>query len=535
MQKKASACSLFCQNFISVIFFMLCSFSVWAQPSFNANFTIDEIGPGSTTTLIYTINNTDPVNPVSDLAFTHILPANVTIATPSQALSECINGLLVAPEGGNTITFTDGRIAAATDCTIQLNVESSVPGTYTHTTGDLTSDAGNSGTATANLIINADRPGFTKSFSPGTVNFGDRSTLTFTIDNTLNTNTANAFVFTDNLPVGMVIADPTGVSTDCPDPITAITAIPGSQQLSHAGAFGVTNLAAGATCSISVDVLALARGRLNNTTSNLTSFSSGFQPENNGMAGDVLMVNSIGDIQLTQSFLDDPVVPGDQVVLEFELTNLNRDFDVTDISFDNDLDATLNGLVATGVPLNNVCGAGSTISGTSLLSLNGASLSPNESCSFSVTLQVPAAASSGVYPNPTTQPTGQITGQPTNGNIATDNLFVNFAPQLSKSFTPGTITAGEATTIFCGAGSFASNSLVIGENTLTIAGASLAPGGSCNFSVDLLTSLNTPSGTYTNTTQAITATLSGQTFTGHSASADLTIIETPDLRMKFQS
>ncbi len=556
---------------ITTLLAMLFSFSVRAQPSFNASFIIDEIGPGSTTTLIYTIDNTDPVNPVSDLAFINVLPAGLIIATPSQAISECINGLLVAPEGGGTITFTDGRIAAATDCTIRLNIESSIPGTYTNTTGDLTSDAGNSGTATANLTVNAERPGFTKNFSPSTVNFGDRSTLTFNVDNSINTNDARSLRFTDDLPVGMVIADPANVFTDCPDPINVITAIPGSQQLSYFPPNSIPALMAGATCSVSVDVLAQARGRLNNTSSNLTSIGSSFTLEDSGMAGDVLMVNSIGDIQLTQSFLDDPVLPGDEVVLEFELTSLNRNFDVTDINFTNDLNATLSGLVATGLPLNDVCGMGSTISGTSLLSLNGASLNPNETCSFSVTLQVPAVAPSGVYPNPTSQPTGQVTGQPTNGNIATDNLFVNFAPQLTKSFTPDILTPGETTSMeftitnpsvvdtateisftdnlsafmsgatvvalpaagSCGAGSNFFTSIVVAQTIFNMTGANLAPGDSCTFSVDLNTASNTPPGTYTNTTQAITANLSGQVVTGKQASADLTIRDIPELSMNF--
>ncbi len=552
---------------------MLFSFSVRAQPSFDASFIIDEIGPGSTTTLIYTIDNTDPVNPVSDLAFVNVLPAGLIIATPSQAISECINGLLVAPEGGGTITFTDGRISAATDCTIRLNVESSLPGTYNNTTGDLTSDAGNSGGATDDLTVSTDRPGFTKNFSPNTVNFGDRSTLTFTIDNSANSDAVNTITFIDNLPIGMVISDPSGLSTNCPDPITAITAIPDSQQISYNGNFATTTLNAGATCSVSVDVKAQARGRLNNTSDNLNVRNQTFQPLESGMAGDVLIVNSTGDIQLTQSFLDDPVSPGDQVNLQIELMNLNRNFNVTDISFINDLDTTLSGLVATGLPLNDVCGTGSSLSGISVLTLNSANLGPEESCTFTVTLDVPPAAVSGVYPNATSQPTGQITGQPTNGNIATDNLFINFAPQLTKSFTPDTITAGETTSMeftitntsaidtvtdiafsdnlsaflsgalisalpangFCGAGSLAFTTINAGGTFFQIAGANLAPGASCNFSLDLNTSNNTPPGTYTNTTGSISANIGGQNFMGKSASANLTINDAPELNMTFEN
>ena len=66
----------------------------------------------------------------------------------------------------------------------------------------------------------------------------------------------------------------------------------------------------------------------------------------------------------------------------------------------------LAGLTATGLPLNNVCGTGSQISGTTLLSLSGGTLPPEGSCTFTVTLQVPAAATTGIYPNVSSEISG---------------------------------------------------------------------------------------------------------------------------------
>ena len=61
---------------------------------------------------------------------------------------------------------------------------------------------------------------------------------------------------------------------------------------------------------------------------------------------------------------------------------------VTEVSFADDLDAVLPGLVDSGLPASDVCGPGSALSGTSLLELSNASLGAGESCSFGVTLQV---------------------------------------------------------------------------------------------------------------------------------------------------
>ncbi len=45
--------------------------------------------------------------------------------------------------------------------------------------------------------------------------------------------------------------------------------------------------------------------------------------------------------------------------------------------------------MAAGLPASGFCGAGSTISGSGLLTVSGASLAPASSCTFSVTVQVP--------------------------------------------------------------------------------------------------------------------------------------------------
>lgn len=57
--------------------------------------------------------------------------------------------------------------------------------------------------------------------------------------------------------------------------------------------------------------------------------------------------------------------------------------------------------VAAGLPTNGVCGAGSVLTGTSLLILSKGTLPPGGSCLFTVTLPVPVGAASGSNPNTT--------------------------------------------------------------------------------------------------------------------------------------
>ena len=62
-------------------------------------FTPDTIGPGSTSTLTYTINNVEEVV-VENIAFSNTLPAGVTLATPAMAITDCAGATLTASDGG---------------------------------------------------------------------------------------------------------------------------------------------------------------------------------------------------------------------------------------------------------------------------------------------------------------------------------------------------------------------------------------------------------------------------------------------------
>jgi len=539
---------------------------------FSAEFTPDTIGPGSTSTLSFTITNPDS-SPVTALAFTNNLPAGVTIADPAQAFTDCAEATLSAPDGGSTITFSGGRLGGNAFCTISVEVTAATPGTHTNVSGDLTSSAGNSGTATDDLTVDTALPGFSKSFSPGSVNLGSRSTLTFTIDNSANASSVPNLDFTDNLPVGLMVADPpnTVVNNIGTSVLPAVvTAIPGSGViiLDSNGTGGFPAIAAGATGTISVDVIATAVGVIGNTTDPLLA-----DLVTAGKASGSIEVTAPGLLGAVMSFTDDPALPGGMVTLEFTITNYDRGFAATNISFTDDLDAVLSGLEAVGPLPSDPCGAGSTLTGTSVLTLTGGSLPAGGSCTFSVTLQVPPGAALGAFPNISSAITGDIDGPGIAGSPASDTLFVDTAPLLEKRFLSDPVGAGDTVTLeftltntsttssatdiefsdeldaflpgteatglpadgFCGPGS----TLVyiprgsFEPATLIVTGGSLNPDQSCTFTVDLRVPVGFPGGIVTNTTSPITATVDGKTSTGAPATADLTVVPAVRLTKEF--
>ncbi len=568
---------------LSFVVSALCASAASAQPDFSKSFNPPTIGPGSVSTLTFTIDNSGgPI--VQDLAFVDTLPSAVVIATPANAFTDCPNGILAAPGGGSTITLTDGDVAPGTVCSVSIDVTSATPGVHMNISGDLTSTAGNSGTAVADLTVATNLPGFSKSFSPTTLGLGGRSTLTFTIDNTLNGAQVFSLTFTDNLPAGLVVASPANAVNTCAAGFFTgglLTANPGSNLISLGFGAGadVAAVGAGATCTIMVDVTATGGGTLFNSTSNLQS--------SNGSAGKATAALSVPIEALTFSkrFIDDPVPAGSTVELEFTIFNNNRTDSATNIAFTDDLDGLLTGLAATGLPANNICGAGSQISGTGLLTFTGGNLPPEGSCTFSVTLQIPAAATSGGYPNITSTISGDVGGNGVVSAAATDTLFVEPVPVLTKEFLQvGTLTpdpvvgAGEDVVIRftidntstvsaatdiefvdelttflpfpvavtlppvpdppCGAGSSLTlislgtgrQGLLLSAGNLTAAGMA---GDSCTFDVTLTIPNGLPGGIYLNTTEPITATVDGATRTGEPAGDDLTIVNAPRLEKEF--
>ncbi len=533
-------------------------------PTFSKTFAPDTIGPGSVTTLTFVMTNQDPME-VTTLAFTDTLPAGVTLATPANAGTDCVDATLGAADGGSTVTFSGGRLPGFGSCTVTVDVTSSTVGVHTNVSGDLTSSFGNSGNATDDLTVATNRPGFSKSFAPSAIGLGGRSTLTFTIDNSANPALVFFVSFMDNLPTGMIVADPANALTDCTG--GTLTAVPGTGLIALGGA---SILSAGATCTVSVDVTGVDVGTHINVSGELLSTTGG-PTISSGKATATLTVTG-GTPSFTKAFLDDPVNPGGTVTLELTLTNLDRNFSLTNIAFTDDLDATLSGLVATGLPMNDICGTGSVLSGTSLLSLTGGTLAADGgSCTVSVTLQVPAGALAGAYPNVTSSVTADLNGSPIVGPPATETLFVNDAPLLTKTFLTNPVGAGDTVSVeftitntsststatniafldnlsgflsgvsvsslpaagFCGAGSSITTTTIGADLTLAMSGGNLAAGGSCTFTVDLLIPVGAPPGPYLNVTGPISALVDDFTQEGQGAADTLNVVGAPRLQKAF--
>lgn len=557
-------------------------FNGLSVPTFSMSFDPGTIGPGSTAVLRYTITETSGA-PVSDLAFVNTLPAGLILASPDGAMSSCGAGTFDVLAGAN-LSFVAGSVTAFASCEIEVLVTGVMPGTFMNVSGDLTSSAGNSGSASADLVIAADRPGFSKSFSSPTTVIGQRERLTFTFDNSLNPSAATNIQFNDTLPTGLVIADPANLTNTCNASITEpfpldftggdVIAQPGSSVISlPPAAFpNQAAVAAGGTCDIGVDVVSASIGVLDNISGAMVSAAPLSFLLENGRAVATLDAQG-GRILLIKEFLADPVPPGNNVVLRFTILNRDGLEAASDIRFDDDLDATLGGLVATVLPATDSCGTGSQLTGSSLLSFTGGQLDARSQCSFAVTLQVPAGAAPGIYANASSAIEADFGGmEPELGNVARDKLFVFAAPRLSKTFIENPAPSGGSTTIeftientsatatasdlaftdeltnflptplpvtlpaggFCGASSTINVGPVdAGAQGLLIQGGELAPGASCTFQVGVDLPAGLPPSVINNLTGPISGMVDGAALIGNSATAQLQILGAPTLTKTF--
>ncbi|MBK1790297.1 DUF11 domain-containing protein [Persicirhabdus sediminis] len=564
---------------ISLWIFCLLGLAVQADVSPSLILQPNTIGPGGATKLVYTIDNTNGT-PVTDVAFSINLPADVSIASPAVASTTLADAIVVAASGGNTISVTGGRMGASSSADVTVFVTSSVVGTHTITSGDLTSSAGNSGTATDDLVVDVNRALISMAFSPDSVFKGGRTTLQYVVSNPVGGGDISNLSFSTQLPAGFVVAEPTNIEHDFPagtasNPLyeqfiqtPAITAEAGGDHIdfsfngySHNGNTIINALLPGETLTLSIDIVADGRG-VNDL------FCDAFIQSAASYATTSILTQPV-DLLIEKKFLNDPVVPGSTVELEYTITNYSRSETVDNITFTDDLDAVLTGLVATGLPVTGVCGDGSQLSGSDLITLSSGSLAPGASETFVVTLLVPAEATAGSYASTSSL----VSSDSVAGNAASDTLFVQWAPILSINFLTDPIESGGSTTLecsltnpnggaaltdisfslnlsefisgvtpsslplagFCGAGSNSNVSQVGGHDLLIVSGASLAAGETCTFSFGFQLPQNVKGGTYEISSSAVSGTGSGDVYTGAAASTSLTVVPGVTLRKEFLS
>jgi hypothetical protein len=108
---------------------------------------------GTPVALSFTITN--PNNfALTNVSFNDPLPANMFVATPNGVNGTCNGTAPTAVAGGTTISLAGATLPANGSCMFSVNVVAKAPGSFTNTTGPVTSTEGGTGnTASASIAI----------------------------------------------------------------------------------------------------------------------------------------------------------------------------------------------------------------------------------------------------------------------------------------------------------------------------------------------------------------------------------------------
>ncbi|WP_201397133.1 IPTL-CTERM sorting domain-containing protein [Alicycliphilus denitrificans] len=392
-------------------------------------------------TLTIDVVNTS-VSPISKVSFTDVFPQGILVYSTPNAQTTCPGGTVTATPGSGQVSLTGAQLGAGNTCQVTVTVTSVAFLNLTNTipAGAVSSQGGyTNATPTSATLSTLQGLGVSKGFEPAYVAPGAVSRLKIRLVNTFDPNIVNPTVltgvsYTDQLPSGLVFAAvPNAVST-CTG--AQIDVDQGSQAVT------LTNvtLAPGSSCDLEVNVTAAAAGQyLNRIPANTVTTNQGVT---NSLPGEATL-NVVTGPNISKSFATSPVKVGDRTELIVTVTN-TANVALTGVALTDNLPPDM--AVANPSDSSTTCAGGSVtaLPGAVSLSLAGATVPANDSCTFRAFV---VASKAGSFTNTIGQ--GAITSQQglTNGNPASAPLQVLAQPGISKSFTPAQIAAGGTSTL----------------------------------------------------------------------------------------
>src|ERR1700680_2096226 len=271
-------------------------------------------------------------------------------------------------------------------------------------------------------------PNIQKAFGALTIPMNGTTSLSFIITNP-NASSLSGISFTDALPSGLAVSTPNGLNGSCGGGL--IAANPADTSISLSGAA----LAGNDSCTFSVNVTGLAAGTLVNTTGVVSSNESG----PGATASATVIV--VAPPTVSQTFGAAAVPLNGTTSLSFTVSNTNAGQTLTGIAFSDTLPAGLQG----GPPPGETGPCGGTITavaGSGSVSLSGATLNANASCTFSVNVK---GITAGDQVNTTTAISANESGAGPTSNTAT--LTVVAPPAITKTFGAAFLALNGTTTL----------------------------------------------------------------------------------------
>ena len=379
-----------------------------APPELTKNFSPDPIGVGEVSTLTFTLDNTANASVLTGVEFDDTLPGTITVASPPNASSTC-GGTWTPVASDSLLQFSGGTIAASSTCTVSVDVTGSAAGTFYNISGFIyAAESGQNATSTgsaSDTITVVAPPEIDKTFDPVLLLTSDTPPIAWLQFDVTNPNAGAAISgvsFSDTLPVGMLVADPSAADSGL-----SVSKLLSSQSADPA--------IAGSTLDYQITVSNNTGGAITDLViaDSLVALDQTHGADCTWPAG---ITGSVGD---TQNVTCD-------ITYTVSAANVTKGYAVNRAT----ASSQLGGLLAayglnTPLASNNGCGAGvwSPVIGAGSVSLTGASIAAGDSCLVGAWVTAPASASS--YTNISNAVTHVVSGVTLGADTATDDIFVD--------------------------------------------------------------------------------------------------------------
>lgn len=540
--------------------------SVRAQASLpaeiNKQFTPLQIDAGGVSVLRISIFNPNTF-PLTNVAFIDNLEGvqpGLYVASPAGVVNTC-GGTVTAAPNSTTIELNGGGVLEQSgpnpgQCYIEVNVSSVTPGNLINTipahsppgaigltaqgnVGGIPVEITNTSPASATItVIAVSPPSLSKTFSPNTIFVGQTSQLTIRLNNNDVDTNLTGVSYTDNLPSGIVIATPNGLSVSGCGGGAVVAASAGGTSISLSNGTVTPSV----DCLVSVNVTG-AFGQYINSIPAGPGGPGSLQTDQgvtNGSPAEAPL--NIQPVGVTKAFSPDTVIAGGASTLTITLQNPTGS-PYTGVSITDPLPA---GITVAGAP-STTCGTGvvSGSVGDSSVTLTGGTIpasatppTPVGTCTITIPVQA-ALTASGSRTN-TIDPNSLAADQPgvTNYSPATSGITITPALSGTKAYSPTIIPidgvstvritlTNNSTTSLTNLGftdSLPANLLISGTpdspqcngavtfdnvsapNTVTLTGGSLAPapgpGNTCDIVFEVTSSVPGSGTTFENTIPA---------------------------------
>ena len=527
--------------------------TVLNPPTITKAFSVTDLAAGGNTDLTVTIGNANAGAITLTSALTDTFPAGMTINTVGNT-GTCTG--VTATAGAGNFTIANGTSIPAGGCTVIVNVTSTTAGVATNTipAGDLQTTAGNNPTPATDTLNVYTPPTVTKAFNPTTIASSGTSVMTLTVTNpAANPGPLTGIQLPDTFPAGMTLANMAFTFT--PAACGTVTNTTGGASVTGDNnvRLNVATLAAGASCTVDVNVTSSTAGAALNTTGNVTA--TGPVVLTGGTANDTLTVSGQPDLIVTKTNdTTGTIAQGSTFNWTIAVTNngtANAVFTAGQTFLSDPLPVNANyGLILIGGGIFGDFNCSIAL-GTLACTVNSGGVVFLPGDSISVTFAVTPTAGGSLVNTATVDPDGNVTESDEGNNTGSDTVAVVAPPSISKSFSPNPVLAGVSSTLTltitnpntgtaltgvaftdtypaglvnttpastsntCGGTLTATD----GSGSVSLTDGTIAAGGSCTITTTVVAAVG---GDYGNQTGNVTSTNGG---TGNSASSTLHVFD----------